>query len=185
MAEVLVEYDTIIADEDGGRWAAHACGRLGENKMWEGWIEFLPLDPQRRPVRSRRETTQPSRADLLYWATGLTPIYLKGALIRAFEPPLVRPQPRLVQPHFAGPAPSVVPAPPQPSVPHPILDPFDVYAQGGEDILIRQLDALDTPRLRDIVVAYEVMGPSEAETATRLDLAAAIVDAARSSAARL
>jgi hypothetical protein len=184
MAEVLIEYDTIVSDADGGRWAAHSCGRGGEDKMWEGWIEFAPLDPGRRPVRSHRETTQPSREDLLYWASGLTPVYLKGALDRALEPPLERPRPRRVKPYFAGPAPSIVPTPP-PSGPHPILDPFDVYSQGGDDILIRQLDALDTPRLRDIVLAYELMRPPEAETATRLDLASTIVDAARANAARV
>jgi hypothetical protein len=152
--------------------------------MWEGWIEFIPLDAKRRPVRSPRESTQPSRKDLLYWASGLTSTYLTGALSRALQPPLERPNPRRVQPHFAGPAPSVVSAPAPSSVPHPILDPFNVYAQ-GEEILVRQLDALDTPRLRDIVRAYELMGEEQADKATRPDLAATIVTAARSSATRV
>lgn len=185
MSEVLIEYDTIVSDVDGGRWAAHSCGRGRADKMWEGWIEFVPVDRGRKPVRSRRETTQPSRQDLVYWATGITPIYLKGALDRALEPPLERPRPRRVKPHFAGPAPGIVPPSPPPSAPHPVLDPFDVYSQGGDDILIRQLDALDTPRLRDIVLAYELMRSPEAERATRLDLATAIVDAARANAARV
>lgn len=180
---MLIEYDAIVAGADGERWSAHVCGRRGGDSMWEGWIEFAPLDPTKRPVRSRRETTQPSREDLLYWATGLTPVYLKGALIRALEPPLERPRPRRVKPHFTGPAPSIVPAPPTPTVPHPILDPFAVYPQ-GEDILIRQLDALDTRRVRDIVLAYELMSAEQAKSATRLDLATAIVDAARAAAVR-
>ena len=70
MAEVLVDYENTIADGDGSRWAIRACGRLGPSKMWEGWIEFVPLDLERAPVRGPRETTQPSREDLLYWATG-------------------------------------------------------------------------------------------------------------------
>jgi len=183
MAEVLIEYDPIVA-EDGSHWAAHAAGRRRRDKMWEGWIEFVPLEGRPRPIRSRRETTQPSREDLVYWATGITPIYLKGALVRTLEPPLERPRARRLKPHFAAPAPEIEPAPPPPSVPHPILDPFDVYAQ-GEDILLRQLDALDTSHLRDIVLAYELMGPRIAEVATRLDLATAIVDAARANAARV
>lgn len=73
MAEVLVDYENTIAGDDGSRWAARACGRKSAGNMWEGWIEFVPLDLDRKPVRSRRETTQPSREDLLYWATGLTP----------------------------------------------------------------------------------------------------------------
>ena len=35
------------------------------------------------PVQSPRETTQPNLTDLNYWATGLTPVYLEGALARA------------------------------------------------------------------------------------------------------
>ena len=69
-------------------------------------------------------------------------------------------------------------------MPHPILDPFEVYGQ-GEDILVRQLDALDTPRLRDIALAYELMPPRDAERASRLQLATTIIDGARSSASRV
>lgn len=178
MAEVLVDYENTIAGTDGGRWEARACGRMGDGSIWEGWIEFVPLDPERKPIRSRRETTQPSREDLLYWATGLTPVYLSGALTRALEPPQERTSPRRVEPHFEGPAPTIVPAsPPSPSV-HPILDPFNVYAQ-GEDILTSQLAALDTSHLRVIARAYELMSVEQAESAARLDLASAIVKAAR------
>lgn len=35
--------------------------------------------------RTRRETTQPSRDALRYWATGLEPTYLQGALERALR----------------------------------------------------------------------------------------------------
>ena len=186
MTEVLVDYENTIAGADGSRWAARACGRHGAaSNMWEGWIEFVPLDLDRKPIRSTRETTQPSREDLLYWATGLTPVYLRGALTRALEAPLTRLAPRRVRPHFDGPAPSVV-EPPSVPVPHAhaILDPFDVYAQ-GEDILIAQLDALDTSHLRDIVRAYEVMTEVQAASATRLELAGAIVTAARLNATRV
>jgi hypothetical protein len=183
MAEVLVDYENTIAGADGSRWAARACGRRGAINMWEGWIEFVPLDLDRKPIRSTRETTQPSREDLLYWATGLTPVYLRGALTRALEAPLTRPTPRRVRPHFEGPAPSIVEPPPLPRA-HATLDPFDVYAQ-GEDILIAQLDALDTSHLRDIARAYELMTDEQAAKASRLDLAGAIVNAARSNASRV
>lgn len=183
MTEVLVDYENTIAGADGSRWAARACGRRGAINMWEGWIEFVPLDLDRKPVRSTRETTQPSREDLLYWATGLTPVYLRGALTRALEAPLTRRTPRRVRPHFEGPAPSIVDPPPLPRA-HAILDPFDVYAQ-GEDILIAQLDALDTSHLRDIARAYELMTDERAAKASRLDLASAIVNAARANATRV
>ena len=73
MAEVLVDYENTIAGADGSRWAARACGRQGPGNLWEGWIEFVPLDGG-SPLRGRRETTQPSRDDLVYWATGITPL---------------------------------------------------------------------------------------------------------------
>ncbi len=183
MAEVLVDYENTISDADGSRWAARACGRKGD--LWEGWIEFAPLDLERKPIRSGCETTQPSREDLLYWATGLTPVYLRGALTRALEAPLARPTPRPVKPHFDGPAATV--AAPINAVPtrssgvHPILDPFAVYAQ-GEDILIAQLGALDTQHLRDIVRAHELMTAEKATNATRSDLEGAIVTATRANA---
>jgi hypothetical protein len=34
-------------------------------------------------LRTERETTQPDKAVLEYWATGLEPIYFEGALARA------------------------------------------------------------------------------------------------------
>jgi hypothetical protein len=48
---------------------------------WEGWIEFVTETGQR--VVTDRETTQPNRDAVAYWATGLEPIYLEGALERA------------------------------------------------------------------------------------------------------
>jgi hypothetical protein len=185
MSEVLMEYDLIVSETEGTQWKPRACGRRGEGHMWEGWIEFVPLDRASVPVRSRRESTQPSRDSLVYWATGLTPVYLRGALERArFEPAPQRPL-RRVAPLFDGPAPEPEQAKsPLPMSPHAILDPFDVYAQ-GEDILIRQLDALDTARLRDIVRAYELLNAEDAEKATRLDLATAIITAARVAASRV
>ena len=185
MSEVLMEYEAIVSETDGSQWKPRACGRRGEGHMWEGWIEFVPLNRASSPVRSRRESTQPSRESLIYWATGLTPVYLKGALERARFEPAPQPPPRRVAPLFDGPAPEPDPvqAPIVP-IPHAILDPFEVYAQ-GEDILIRQLDALDTARLRDIVRAYELLTVEDAEKATRLDLATAIITAARVAASRV
>jgi hypothetical protein len=108
-------------------------------------------------------------------------VYLTGALDRTLAGPLRRRIPRRVAPLFDGPAPEVEPAPPPPPGPHPILDPFDVYAQ-GEDLLIRQLEALDLRRLQDIVVAYEIGGLRDPRLATRSELTAAILAAARAAA---
>lgn len=55
---------------------------------WRGWLEFHhvsgdPKSSQPRVLRTDRETTQPSRAAVDYWAGGLEPVYLEGALERA------------------------------------------------------------------------------------------------------
>jgi hypothetical protein len=180
MAEVLIEYDSVVTADDGTRWVAQACGRPGRGTIWEGWLEFVPLfDAELRPIRSRRETTQPNRDDLVYWATGLTPVYLKGALARTLEPAPRSAPLRSVRPAFEGPAPNGAAPPTEPSpAPHSILDPFEVYAQ-GEGLLLRQLDALDTAHLRDIVSAYAIADERDAEIAERDELTAMIVAAAR------
>jgi hypothetical protein len=179
MAEVLIEYDSLIRADDGSRWVARACGRQGKGTIWEGWLEFVPLDAELRPIQTRRETTQPNRDDLVYWATGLTPVYLKGALVRVREPARRAAAARPVTPLFEGPAADDAAAPPPPSpAAHAILDPFEVFAQ-GEDLLIRQLDALDTAHLRDIVRAYDLANTSKREAAGREELTATIVAAVR------
>jgi hypothetical protein len=53
---------------------------------WGGFIEFVPDDGS-PAVRSPRETTQRNVADVAYWATGLEPVYLEGALERALREP--------------------------------------------------------------------------------------------------
>ena len=68
-------------------WVARACGRIREDGLWEGWIEFERNDGIL--MRTERETTQPNRTDLAYWATGLTPVYLEGAFRRATKDELV------------------------------------------------------------------------------------------------
>ncbi|MGH7507754.1 MAG: hypothetical protein ACRELX_19025, partial [Longimicrobiales bacterium] len=85
MAEVFYSFESPVSGPDGLAYTARACGRETDNGRWEGWIEFLPADGG-RPLRTRRETTQPNRADLDYWASGIRATYLEGALQRALEP---------------------------------------------------------------------------------------------------
>ena len=60
-----------------------ACGRVDERRLWEGWLQFT--GPNGAALRTRRETEQPSRDALMYWAEGLTLTYLEGALERAIS----------------------------------------------------------------------------------------------------
>jgi hypothetical protein len=83
MAETLVKFDEPITDSRGARYFAQAMGVKRDDGLWAGWLEFLPVDENSESLRSGRETTQPSRDTLVYWADGLSRVYLSGALERA------------------------------------------------------------------------------------------------------
>ena len=44
MAEVFVQFANPVVAKDGTLYRAQACGAPNADGMWEGWIEFLPLD---------------------------------------------------------------------------------------------------------------------------------------------
>lgn len=167
MSHVILSYRARLATTDGRHYTAQACGRAREDGTWEGWLEFAPDDGSATIVTSR-ETTQPKRSDLEYWSTGLTPVYLEGAMQRAL-------------------APSPVPAAEAPAASggrllgNPVLDPFSVYAK-GEDLLRRQLAALSSHHLRSIIVAYDLApaGAVDLEGLTGTELMALILVAVRS-----
>ena len=84
MSEVLVKFDEPIMNPRGEMYFAEAVGRQREEDgLWEGWLEFESVEPSVGSVSSMRETTQPNRRDLEYWAQGLSRVYLEGALARA------------------------------------------------------------------------------------------------------
>jgi hypothetical protein len=184
MAEIFVQFATVLSHSNGRSYVPHACGRLMEDgRRWEGWIEFVPDDTS--PVlRTPRETVQPKREDLEYWAGGLTAAYLEGALERALESPPAVPMPSApAQASYEGPAPSTVhvsgtSAPPV--RPRALLNPLRVYAQ-GEDVLRKELTALHPSHLRTIVRAYDLVQEEELdlEHMTRAGLADLIVAAVR------
>ena len=123
MAEVLTAFDEQFETNDGFVYAAQACGAPNSDGLWEGWIEFIPLNGG-PALRSPRETTQPNRADAQYWATGLSAIYLEGAFGRARNP-IVRHSTVPAEPLFDEPAPMFVASEDIPSV-DAVLDPFSV-----------------------------------------------------------
>jgi hypothetical protein len=83
MSETLVKFDESISDSTGARYFVEAVGRQREDGLWEGYLEFLPLNERAERITSDRETTQPNRRAVDYWAQGLSRIYLSGALDRA------------------------------------------------------------------------------------------------------
>ncbi len=80
--ETLHEYAVHFQDEGGTLYTVRAHGDWRDDGMWEGWLEFQPVAGG-TPRRTGRETTQPNRDALIYWASGLEPIYFEGAFERA------------------------------------------------------------------------------------------------------
>jgi hypothetical protein len=154
MAEVLHVFDQPLY-LGGVPYAAQVVARP-EGHLWEGWIEFASADGS-DVRRTPRETTQPDRAAVVYWATGLSGTYLEGALRRATEPPPSRPSVAMPEPFFESPLTS-----PRAEVITPeraVMDPYSVGAK-GEDLLRRELGALAAWHLRNIVRAYRLADES-------------------------
>lgn len=179
MAEVLVEFDTTLLAADGREFRPRACGRVADDGLWEGWLEFVAVESGGDRARTARETEQPNRDDLRYWAEGLTQVYLEGALARALAAPPApsRPRETSAEPMFTGPRPRSAGAP----VPHAVLNPYEVYAQGPA-VLRRQLAAVDVTHLQGIAIAYGIAPASTVEAASREELSALIVAAAERAA---
>ena len=156
MAEVLLSFDAPVTD-DSGAYHARVVGRRADDGMWEGWLEFDPLGRSGDTLVGPVESRQPEHEHLTYWATGLSPVYLEGALRRARRPILVRT--RVVeQPVSDAPAPRavVVPVPPHVLRRDAVLDPFEIARQSGLDVLEQELHALNRPRLINIIAEYEL-----------------------------
>lgn len=155
MAEVFTEYRTIVAADNGRTYIPRACGAPLDNNVWQGWIEFVPTDDG-EVVRTPRETTQPNRTDIAYWASGLTPVYLEGALSRALNP-RIEIHETLPSPAFDGPAPPAIPVsvPPATVPTESVLDPFSMY-QKGERLLRNRLGALSPWHLVNIIRAHNL-----------------------------
>jgi hypothetical protein len=178
MAHVIRTYAPLLTTGDGRVYAARSVGREREDGTWEGWLEFVPSDAS-PVIRSARETTQPNLADLEYWASGLTAVYLEGALERTLTPPPVITVPAPERPVYDEPAPPATPVvvteEPEPEA---ILDPFAVYAK-GESLLRRQLGALAPRHLRNIILAYDLAEDIDVEALTEPELIELIVSSVR------
>jgi amphi-Trp domain-containing protein len=72
-----------VRDSAGRLWDVLVYGEELADGTWEGWLQFAPRTAGLPSKRTGRETTQPDRASLEHWATGLEPLYLAGAFERA------------------------------------------------------------------------------------------------------
>ena len=166
MADVLASFDRPVSDALG-EYHARAVGRPADDGMWESWIEFTPIDGSQEVLVTPVESRQPEREHLYYWATGLTPVFLEGALQRARRPVTVRVRPVEV-PVSDGPKPrDPIVHRVMPPGPEPVLDPFEVGST-KLDILRQELGALNRPRLLNIIAAYR-LNPGEEDVSWMSD----------------
>lgn len=176
MAQTLLRFDTPVTYRDGRLYRVQACGRERDNGQWEAWLEFEDIETG-EVLRSQRETTQPNKKDATYWATGLTPVYLEGALDRILNPPVSRAVEAVAPPHFDGPAPrprAVI------SNREPVLDPFSVYEK-SPDLLAQELTALRGWHLRQIIRDYHLVDENDVslEALTEPELGSLILQRVR------
>jgi hypothetical protein len=81
--EFIHEYTTRVRGEDGTLYVARTYGAERSDGTWIAWLEFTPISVARPVLTTDQETSQPNRAAVEYWAGGLEPVYLEGALARA------------------------------------------------------------------------------------------------------
>jgi hypothetical protein len=89
-SELVLELSTPVQDASGRLYVARVYGAQREDGTWIGWLEFVAAD-RADVLYTNRETTQPNRAALLYWASGLQPSYLEGAFARALRSEVASP----------------------------------------------------------------------------------------------
>jgi hypothetical protein len=81
-SEMIFEFAQVVVASDGTTYLARVCGGPRQDGTWAGWLEFV-VEGTGRVRRTGQETTQPNRDALVYWASGLEPVYLQGAFRRA------------------------------------------------------------------------------------------------------
>jgi hypothetical protein len=82
MAELIHEFTTEVQDAAGVHYRVLAYGEQRADGTWIGWLVFVPSGAE-TVLRTDQETVQSNRGFLEYWASGLEPVYLEGALGRA------------------------------------------------------------------------------------------------------
>jgi hypothetical protein len=82
--QFVYEHPTLLRTADGEDYLARVYADQQPGGLWEAWFVFFPLSGG-RTLATDRETTQSKLDDVTYWATGITPAYLEGALVRALD----------------------------------------------------------------------------------------------------
>jgi hypothetical protein len=80
---VLIHEHAAMIKNNNATYIVRIYASERSDHTWEGWLEFHPTDKSKSMLRTGQETSQPSRDTIEYWALGLEPVYLEGALARA------------------------------------------------------------------------------------------------------
>ena len=83
MSELIQRFEPKLYDDNGVTYTVAAWGKKTLHGTWEGWLEFYPTNNDDVILCTDRETTQPNRPAVEYWASGLEPLYFEGAFERA------------------------------------------------------------------------------------------------------
>jgi hypothetical protein len=83
MSEAIHVLSTTVRSAAGVEYVARVYGEQRGDGTWWAWLEFHPRSGSAAALRTGQETSQPDRAAVEYWAGGLEPVYLEGALARA------------------------------------------------------------------------------------------------------
>lgn len=83
MAEQIHAFSTSVRSAAGIEYEARVVAHERRDGTWAAWLEFHPRREGAPVLRTGQETSQPDRAAVDYWAGGLEPVYLEGALVRA------------------------------------------------------------------------------------------------------
>jgi hypothetical protein len=140
MSEILADLDTTIVSPEGDEYYVQVGGQLGSG-VWEAWLEFVPLDDGLEVLRTKTETTQPTREDVVRWSETLTQVHLQGAFARAVD---ISDGGSLVRNYETVIADVAVP-----------FDPFDVLPL-GKPALRARLRVLTRPELVAMIQKYDL-----------------------------
>jgi hypothetical protein len=81
MADLVHKFTQETKRADGTAFRVRAFAEKRGN-VWIGWLEFRPTRGGKE-LKTGEETSQPTKDAVTYWASGLEPVYLEGALERA------------------------------------------------------------------------------------------------------
>jgi hypothetical protein len=84
VADLHLRPESIKILSGGKTFLPHIFGNQRTDGTWEAWIEFRS-ETGDLCFATARETTQPNRTAVEYWAQGLEPIYFEGAFWRSLE----------------------------------------------------------------------------------------------------